>query len=97
MRVLSATYKMNKEHWLADCFSSVQRYRKQRNGNRKIFPVLLVEKPLLVSPTIRSKLDGPYAPTSDPLRKDAVEAEGITFKEFIKCSYSPGTSILLTF
>jgi len=42
-------------------------------------------------------MDGPYAPTSDPLRKDEVKAEGITVKEFMKCSYSPGTSILLTF
>jgi len=61
------------------------------------FPVLLVENPLLIFPTICSSLDGPYAPTSDPLRKDVVKAEGITFKEFIKCGYSPGTSILLTF
>lgn len=26
-----------------------------------------------------------------------MKAEGITFKEFIKCSYSPATSIFLTF
>jgi len=58
---------------------------------------LLVEKPLLIFHTVCSSLDRSYAPTSDPLRKDAVKAEGITFKEFIKCSYNPGTSILLTF
>jgi len=58
---------------------------------------MLVEKPLLIFPTIFSSLDGTYTQTSDPLMKDALKAEGITFKEFIKCSYNPGTSILLTF
>jgi hypothetical protein len=60
--------------------------------------VLLVGKPFLAFlTTIYNRLEEPYAPPPDALMNDAVKAEGIAFKEFIKCSYSLGTFILLTF